>query len=337
MKITIDRMDDMHVHLREGSLLVNVLPYTARQCGRALVMPNLLEPVVDGAGVFAYRDRILDILATWDLDFTPLMTIKILPSTTKEMIVGAVKAGAIAGKVYPEGVTTNSSDGAKSMKALFPQFSAMQDAGMVLCLHGEDPGAFCLDREESFLHDLCDIVTVFPNLKVVLEHVTTAVAVQAIENYGDNVAGTITAHHLMLTLDDVIGGSLNPHAFCKPVAKRPSDRLALRKAATTSGKFFLGSDSAPHRREKKECSSGCAGVFTAPILAELLAEVFEEEGRLDQLEGFTSKAGGKFYGLPPATGTLTLEKTPQQVPDLYQGVVPMRAGQPLQWTCQYPR
>jgi dihydroorotase len=261
--ITIRRPDDWHVHLRDGELLTAVAPATARHFGRALVMPNLTPPVKTGADAMAYKERIL--AATEGSGFEPLMTIKLLPETTAEWIQEAKQAGVIAGKLYPQGVTTNSEDGWSEIEVLDPAFAAMEAAGMVLCLHGEAPDAFCLDREERFVRDVLPAIAgKFPRLRIVLEHVTTRVGVEMVREL-PNVAGTITVHHLLLTLDDVIGGALNPHHFCKPVAKRPEDREALVEAAIRSERFFLGTDSAPHLKENKECAAGCAGVYTSPV------------------------------------------------------------------------
>lgn len=327
--LTIRRPDDWHVHLRDGDLLAAVAPDTARDFARALVMPNLTPPVVTGADAAAYRERIL--AATGD-GFEPLMTIKVLPETTPEVVAGAKAAGVVAGKLYPQGVTTNSEDGWSEISALYPAFEAMQAHGLVLCLHGETPGVFSLDREAHFVTEtLSQLARDFPELKIVLEHVTTAVGVEAVERL-DNVAGTLTVHHLLLTLDDVIGGALNPHHFCKPVAKRPEDREALVRAALGSAKFFLGTDSAPHLREAKECAAGCAGVYTAPVAVALAAEVFDAHGRLEALEAFTSERGAQFYGVPLNAGSLTLTRAAAEVPAAVGGVVPMRAGGQVGWT-----
>jgi dihydroorotase len=319
--LTIRRPDDWHVHLRDGELLAAVGPDTARHFARALVMPNLTPPVVTGADASAYRERVLQ--ATAGSDFEPLMTIKVLPQTTAEVVREAKQAGVVAGKLYPQGVTTNSEDGWSEIEALYPAFEAMQEEGLVLCLHGETPGVFSLDRESHFVQEtLGELSRSFPRLKIVLEHVTTRVGVEAVQRLG-NVAGTITVHHLLLTLDDVIGGALNPHHFCKPVAKRPEDREALVEAALRSPKFFLGTDSAPHLRERKECAAGCAGVYTAPVAVALSAEVFDAHGALEHLEAFTSERGA---------ATLTLSRQATPVPADVGGVVPMRAGAQVAWS-----
>lgn len=346
--LRIRRPDDFHVHLRQGEMLRDVLPATALVFGRALVMPNTLPPVLTGDDARRYerviREAALQIGAT---GFQPLMTIKIVAATTPEAITDAKAKGVIAGKLYPEGVTTNSEDGVKDIGKLHPVFERMEAEGMVLCLHGEVPGAFCMDREALFVEEtLSFLAQAYPKLRIVLEHVTTSIGVYAVKNMPDTVAATITPHHLVLTLDDVVGDKLRPHHFCKPIAKTPKDREALILAATglARGKFFLGTDSAPHARDQKECASGCAGVFCAPVAMEVLAEVFEDYGALDQLEGFTSVFGARFYGLPLNDSHVNLVRQgdiPYRVPEYVdcgrseQGAVaPLRGGGTLRWLCQ---
>lgn len=330
--------DDFHVHLRQGELLDHVLAPTALIYGRALVMPNLTPPILTGADALAYRHRIQDgATALGATTFEPLMTIKLVGTTTPRTITEAKNAGVIAGKVYPEGVTTNSEDGVKNMTSLWPAFAQMETEGMVLCLHGETPGVFCMDRESHFLDTLDELANVFPKLRIVLEHVTTEDAVMMVEELPDTVAATITVHHLLLTLDDVVGDKLRPHHFCKPIAKREQDRRRLVVAATSgSPKFFLGTDSAPHLRDTKECASGCAGIYTSPVAMEVLAELFEREGRLERLEAFTSAFGARFYGLPLNERYVDLEKVdPYLVPERLPGdIVPFRAGENLHWLCK---
>mgnify|MGYP001558006132 FL=1 len=249
------------------------------------------------------------------------------------MIYAAKGAGAIAAKLYPVGMTTNSDDGISDILAMYPVFAAMERAGMVLCLHGEKPGVFTLDREGAFIPSLCEIVDAFPGLKIVLEHITTAESVRLIARMPATVAATITVHHLYLTLDDVIGGMLRPHAFCKPIAKRPEDRANLILAATSGDpKFFLGTDSAPHLCGKKECDGGCAGVWV-PHAMEALTAKFEEHGKLDRLGDFTSRFGAEHYGQPLNQGFLEMRREPEPwiVPDEISGIVPFLAGQKLNW------
>lgn len=326
--VTLRRPDDMHVHLREGQMLKNVAPYTAKQFGHALIMPNLSKPVLTGADVIRYRTEILHAAPS----LHPMMTIKLVPSTTPDTIIDAISAGAVAGKLYPEGVTTNSEDGVSDIKAMYPVFDAMQRHDMVLCLHGETPNAFCLDREEAFLHDLRDISKKFPYLRIVLEHVTTEAAVEVVK-HTSNVFATITAHHLLITLDDVIGGKLNVHNFCKPIAKRPSDRFSLLKVVFENDpKFFLGTDSAPHMKETKECASGCAGCYTAPLAIELVALAHEQAGvSLDRMSDFISRFGSRFYRFQQNSDSISLKRETWTVPLEYDGVVPFMAGQKLPW------
>lgn len=331
--ITIRQPDDMHLHVRQGELLKPMVQATARYFKRALIMPNTNPPVLTAEEAQAYRQTILEVSPP---GFEPLMTIKVVPDTTPEQIRAASHQGVAAAKLYPDGVTTGSANGVRDFKALATVFATMEEVGLVLCLHGEDPGldVFCLDREERFLETLQWILGSFPHLSVVMEHLSTAVAADMVAAYsGDNLAATVTAHHLEITLDDVIGDKLRPHHFCKPVAKRPSDRARLIQAVTEPGqtKFFLGTDSAPHLQDSKECDCGAAGVFTAPLALPLLAEIFEREDALDRMEQFTSINGARFYGLALNEGHTTLVREEWNVPSDYAGVVPLRAGQKMQW------
>lgn len=320
---------DAHCHLRDGKMLGLVVHYTAQQFPRAVVMPNTNPPILTGEDVWRYRREIKNCYA----EFEPLMTFQITDKTTPEIVAVTKNAGAIAGKVYPQGVTTNSHNGVTDFDALAPVLQEMQRQNMLLLLHGEDPDpkTFCLDREKEFLLTLHDLAEGFPELKIVLEHITTAGAVDAVMNY-PNVAATITAHHLVLTLNDVVGGLISPHNFCKPLAKRPEDRKALLNAATSGNpKFFGGTDSAPHLKSNKECSHGCAGCFTAPVALQLYAQVFEEQNALDRLEGFASKFGANFYGLPQSQKTIELIKEDWEVPPECCGIVPFMACKVLRW------
>ena len=334
--LRIRRPDDFHLHLRQGEMLRSVLPASGLHFARGLVMPNTDQPISDADMLSRYRSEILS-LNRWP--FKPLMTIKITGKTTYETVLQASEAGAVAGKLYPRGVTTNSADGVEDITELDQAFAAMASVGMMLCVHGEKPGAFCLDREEAFLRDILpQIASAFPRLRIVVEHVSTAAAVSWVRHHratsgNSTVAATITAHHLVLTLDDVVGDTLSPHNFCKPLAKRQEDRSALIEAATSGDPaFFLGTDSAPHARSDKESASGCAGVFTAPVALPVLAQVFEEADALNRLEQFTSVSGARFYNLPLNEGTFFLQRLPQQVPQEYNGVVPFLAGQQLGWS-----
>lgn len=306
MKLTIRRPDDMHVHLRDGDMLDQVLHHTQKNFARALVMPNLVPPILNAEDLSAYRERILKSCQRNTESFQPLMTFKVTQSTTPEMIGDLKLAGAAAGKLYPEGVTTNSENGVTDFEALYPVYEAMATNGVVLCIHGELPGTPSLEREVRFLPQLIKIARHFPNLKIVFEHISSFESVTAVAALPKNVAATITAHHLYLTLDDIIGGSLDCHSFCKPVAKTEEDRQALIRAATSGNpKFFLGSDSAPHSIEKKH-SEGCAGVFSAPVLLPALAQKFAEHDSLDRLDDFCGRFGADFYGLPLNTDSITL-------------------------------
>lgn len=329
----IRKIDDMHVHLRQGEMLESVLPYTAMQCERALVMPNLMPPILNANDVINYRMQIMEVLSnTKGKFFAPLMTFKIVPSTSAAEIDGLKQAGAIAGKLYPDGVTTNSQGGVSDFKALFPVYKAMEECGMVLCLHGEMPNAFSLDRETEFLSVLKDVALNFPKLRIVLEHATTKEAIECVKSLPTNVACTLTVHHMYLTLDDVIGGGLNPHAFCKPVAKRPKDRLAIIDAALSGNpKFFLGSDSAPHAISAKENACGAAGVYTAPVLVPALCQIFEDYGTITKLEPFTSQFAAEFYNLPLNQHTIEIVKESWKVPETCGSVKPFLAGQTLSW------
>ncbi len=338
-EIILRRLDDMHCHFRTGSLLSEVLPYTAYYAGRAIAMPNTRpRAILTGEDVVWYREeieRVLDSQIWIRPSFYPLMTIDVRDNTTPEMIVAAMRAGVVAGKVYPLGVTTNSEDGLRdfSSKGISETFRAMEDVGMLLLIHGEldKERTLVTKRERVFLPTLLGIAEKFPELQIVLEHVSTKVAVQTVRVL-ENVAATITAHHLMLTLNDVIGSGIQPHNGCMPMPKDFDDRDALIEAATSGNpKFFLGSDTAPHPKEKKECARGACGVYTAPILPELLAEIFEDAGKLDRLEDFTSRFGAEFYGLPLNEGYITLVKNEWVVPLQYGSVVPFRAGKEMKW------
>lgn len=338
-KITLRRFDDMHCHFRTGSLLAEVLPFTAQYASRGIAMPNTRpQAILTGNDVTCYRHEIQQVLRKRQNrpSFEPLMTVEVRDNTTPKMVIDAHHAGAVAGKVYPLGVTTNSDEGLRDFftKKISETFRAMQDVGMLLLIHGEldRQRTLVTEREEIFLPTLLTLTKKFPNLKIVLEHVSTKAAVKTVKQLGKNIAATITAHHLCLTLNDVIGYGIRPHHACMPIPKDFDDRDALIKAATSGNpKFFLGSDTAPHPREKKECAKGACGVYTAPLLPQLLAEIFEEVGHLNQLEDFTSRFGAEFYGLPLNKEHLTLVKKEWLVPEQAGSVVPFRAGTKLKW------
>ena len=334
--ITIRRLDDMHCHFRLHVILNIVLPYTAQYASRGIAMPNIRpNAILTGNDVIWYRNQITQSLND-RYPFEPLMTIEIRDNTTPQIVTGAHEAGAIAGKAYPLEVTTNSNEGLQDFfsSGISETFCTMQDIGMPLLLHGElgQRRTMVTGRELAFLPTLVKLTENFPKLKIVLEHLSTRVAVDTVLRLGNNVAATITAHHLCLTLNDVIGDGIQPHHCCMPIPKDYDDRDALIKAATSGNpKFFLGSDSAPHLRSRKECSKGSCGIFTAPVLPQVLAEVFEDADSLNRLEDFTSRFGAEFYGLPLNEGTITLSKSEQRVPDSIRGIVPFRAGTKLRW------
>jgi dihydroorotase len=331
--LTIRRPDDWHVHLRDGDMLKTVAPYTARQFARAIVMPNLAPPITTPEMANAYRDRIVAAAGT---SFTPLMTCYLTDSADPDEIARGFEEGAwIAAKLYPAGATTNSASGVTDIRNISAVLERMEKIGMVLCVHGEvtDPQVDVFDREAVFIDRVLEgVVRDFPGLKIVFEHITTADAADFVTDSGDNIAATVTPQHLIINRNAIFAGGLRPHAYCLPVAKREEHRLAVRKAATSgSAKFFLGTDSAPHTREAKESSCGCAGIFNAPFALESYATAFEEEGALDRFEAFASENGPRFYGLPLNEGTVTLELAEAQVPDRIEDLVPFHAGETLRW------
>lgn len=342
-EITITRPDDWHLHLRDGEVLWSVLPPSAARFGRALTMPNLKPPVTAVKMAAEYRERILAALPKGS-DFEPLMTLYLTDNTSPYEIDRAVESGFVkAVKYYPAGATTNSDAGVTSIKKVYPVLERMQKLGMVLCVHGEvvDPTVDIFDREAVFIEKvLLPLRKDFPELKIVLEHITTKQGVQFIiheERSHHPTAGTITAHHLLLNRNALFAGGIRPHHYCLPVLKREEHRQALLWAAT-SGRpgYFPGTDSAPHAKGTKETACGCAGCYTAHAAIELYTEVFEAAGALDMLEGFASHFGADFYGLPRNTGKITLVKEPWQVPMGYSigdnnSVIPLRAGEMVQW------
>ncbi len=337
--LTIRRPDDWHVHLRDGPMLELAVAATARQFARAIVMPNLVPPITTRAAAAAYHERILAALPD-ALDFTPLMTAYLTDTIDADEVAGGFEDGTFAAcKLYPAGATTNSDAGVTDIRRIHPVLERMQSIGMPLLVHGEvvHGEVDVFDREKVFIDSvLTPLVDRFPGLKVVLEHITTEEAVRFVETSPENVAATITAHHLHIDRNALFAGGLRPHAYCLPVAKRRRHRDALRGAAVSGNpRFFLGTDSAPHPRSEKESACGCAGIFTAPVALECYAQVFEEEDRLDRLEAFASEFGPRFYGLPPNEGNVTLEREDLSVPDVIrhadQVVVPFKAGERLRW------
>ena len=331
--LTIRRPDDWHVHLRDGEMLRKVAPYTAREFARAIVMPNLVPPVIRPEAAAAYRQR---IIAASGPDFTPLMTCYLTDETgPDELARGFEESLWVAAKLYPAGATTNSSSGVTDFRNIYPALERMQQIGMVLCVHGEvtDPNIDVFDREAVFIDRILSQLTRdFPALKIVLEHISTMEAVDFIAGGGGNLAATVTPQHLIINRNALFAGGLRPHAYCLPIAKREEHRLAVRRAATSGApNIFLGTDSAPHALEAKESACGCAGIFNSPFALESYATVFEEEAALDNLEGFASENGAVFYGLPLNEGTITLERAQTQVPNEIEGLVPFHAGETLPW------
>jgi dihydroorotase len=338
-KITITRPDDWHLHLRDGAALKAVLPDTARQFARAIVMPNLRPPVTTTELALAYRERILEALPA-GMKFEPLMTLYLTDNTSADEIVKAKASGLIHGvKLYPAGATTNSDSGVTSLDKCAEALAAMEKVGMPLLVHAEvtDSDIDVFDRELVFIErHMIPLLKKYPALKVVFEHITTKDAADFVALAPANVAATITAHHLLMNRNDMFKGGIQPHHYCLPVLKRETHRVALVKAAASgSAKFFLGTDSAPHARHTKEAACGCAGMYTARTAMELYAEAFESVHALDKLEAFASFNGADFYGLPRNTEQITLVKESWKVPGSlpYDGdvLVPLRAGQMVHW------
>ena len=338
-QIRLTRPDDWHLHLRDVPVLKDVVGFTARQCARAIVMPNLQPPVTTTTQAARYRDRILAALPAGSA-FEPLMTLYLTDNTPGAEIRTARDSGFVhAVKLYPAGATTNSDAGVTDLGRCAGALETMEELGVPLLIHGEvtDPGTDIFDREARFIEQrLIPLTARYPGLRVVFEHVTTRTAVEFVRAAPPNVAATITAHHLLLNRNDLLAGGLRPHHYCLPVLKREEDRAALVAAATSGNpKFFLGTDSAPHARGAKEAACGCAGSFTAFAALELYAEAFDQAGRLDRLEGFASHFGPDFYGLPRNTDTVTLRRRTWSVPTDYpfgdERIVPLRAGGEIHW------
>ena len=342
--LTLIRPDDWHLHLRDGAVLKAVVGDTARQFGRAIIMPNLKPPVVNADLAGAYRGRIMAALAGAGVEpgaFTPLMTLYLTDNTSADEITRAVESGFVHGvKLYPAGATTNSDAGVTDLFGRCgPALEAMQKHGLPLLVHGEvtDPAIDLFDREAVFIDRvMIPLRRAFPALKVVFEHLTTKNGVDYVTDAEGPVGATITAHHLLYNRNAIFQGGIRPHWYCLPVLKRETHRLALVEAATSgNARFFLGTDSAPHPRGLKEQACGCAGCYTALHAMELYATAFDSVGRLDALEGFASRHGPAFYGLPLNQGTITLERStyaiPQELPLGDSTVVPLAAGESLPW------
>lgn len=340
MQITLTRPDDWHLHLRDGEALLPLVAHTARQFARAIVMPNLKPPVTTVAQAEAYRERIVAALPAGAV-FTPLMTLYLTDNTPAAAIAKAAASGFVkAVKLYPAGATTNSDAGLSAIEKADEALAEMERLGLPLLVHGEvtDPQVDLFDREKVFIDTVLRPLTQrFPRLKVVMEHITTADAVEFVKNSPSTVAATITAHHLLYNRNAIFQGGVRPHWYCLPVLKRETHRAALVAAAISGNpKFFLGTDSAPHARMSKEAACGCAGCYTAYAAIELYAEAFEQAGALDKLEAFASFNGPDWYGLPRNTETITLVKEAWLVPASYpylsdDSLVPLRAGETLSW------
>lgn len=337
-KLTLTRPDDWHLHVRDGGILTDVVPATAACFGRAIIMPNLVPPVTTAADAIAYRERIL--AAAKGTAFEPLMTLYLTESMTPETIREAKAAGVVAAKLYPAGATTNSDSGVKDIRNIYPVLEAMADCGMLLLVHGEvtDADIDIFDREKVFLERvLTPTLEAFPNLKVVLEHITTADSAEFVQQHtGDNLAATLTPQHLMYNRNHMLVGGIRPHLYCLPILKRNRHQKALRDAVASGDKrFFLGTDSAPHAKDRKEAACGCAGCYSAYGAIGLYADIFEELGILDKLEAFASFNGPDFYGLPRNTDTITLVREPWTMPaelPLADGtIVPLKAGETVHW------
>ena len=337
--LTIRRPDDWHLHFRDGATMRAVVPHTARQFARAIVMPNLAPPVTTSALASAYRERILAAVPS-GVGFTPLMTAYLTDQTDADDLAAGFADGILtAAKLYPAGATTNSAHGVTDIANIEKVLERMAQIGMPLCVHGEVTHADIdiFDREAVFIDRiLAPLVDRMPELKVIFEHITTKQAAEFVDAASPNVGATITPQHLHINRNAILVGGIRPHMFCLPVAKREEHRLALRKAATGgSAKYFLGTDSAPHHRHAKESDCGCAGIFNAPFALESYVTVFDEESALDRFEGFASLNGPKFYGLPVNEETVTLEKAPVDVPAEVDGgeaeIVPFHAGETLSW------
>lgn len=340
-RLTLTTPDDWHIHLRDGDVLSHTVADCARSFRRAIVMPNLVPPVTNAEEALAYGSRIKAQVPA-GVNFEPLMVLYLTDQTSPATIRAAKQAGVIACKLYPAGATTNSASGVTAIEHIYPALEAMAEVGMLLLVHGEvtESAIDIFDREAVFIERTLEpLLRRFPGLKVVFEHITTAQAVEFVQASHANLGATITAHHLLFNRNHMLVGGIRPHYFCLPILKRSSHQTALIEAATQGpSRFFLGTDSAPHARHKKEAACGCAGAYTAYSALELYAEAFERAGKLAQLEAFASFNGPDFYGLPRNTGQVTLLKQdwqlPAQLPFGTEQVIPLMAGETLHWRLQ---
>ena len=336
--LTLTRPDDWHLHLRDGAILQQVVAASARRFGRAIVMPNLTPPVTTAAMARDYRSRIL----AWrpaGSGFEPLMVLYLTDNTTPEMIREAAEKGVIACKLYPAGATTNSDSGVTDIRHIQGALETMAECGLLLLVHGEVTRAEIdiFDREKAFMDEVLEpLLQRLPQLKVVMEHITTADAAQFVKDHDHNLGATITPQHLLFNRNDLLVGGIRPHFYCLPILKRSRHQQALQDVAISGDpRFFLGTDSAPHTRDRKESACGCAGCYSAFAAIEFYAEFFEQAGALDRLEGFASHHGADFYGLPRNTDTITLVREPWEIPELLHEdqdpIVPLNAGGTLNW------
>ena len=339
MKLTITQPDDWHLHVRDGDVLKDIVPFTARHFARAIIMPNLTPPSIDTEQALAYRQRILDIVPD-DYNFEPLMTLYLTNNTPADEIKRAKESRHIhAVKLYPAGATTNSDAGVTDIKNCYSVLEAMQNLGMPLLVHGEvvDPNIDVFDREKIFIDRvLSPVKKDFPELKIVFEHITTKDAADFVLSEDKFIAATITPQHLLYNRNAIFKGGIRPHYYCLPILKREVHREALIKVATSgSHKFFLGTDSAPHSQDRKESACGCAGIFSAPLAIELYTRIFDENNALDKLEAFASFNGADFYDLPRNSGTITLERKAWTVAKDYpfgnERIIPLHAGETENW------
>jgi len=330
MRLTLQSPLDMHLHLRDDEMLKTTAPLSAEYFCGAIIMPNLLPPVTTKESLLSYKERIMNSIG--DQNFTPYMTLFFKPDYSREFLEN-IREDLTAIKLYPAGITTNSEGGLSGfdVEELSPVLTAMSELDIPLCIHGETNG-FVMDREAEFVPIYEKLAANFPDLKIIMEHITTKASVEALERY-DNLYATITLHHLYITLDDVAGGMLRPHLFCKPIAKRYEDREALLNVALNAHpKVMFGSDSAPHPQDAKECPGCAAGVFTAPIALQALAQLFQRENKLDNLQPFINDNACRIYSIKPPSKTVVLEKRSFCVPDKYGDIVPMFAGEDLEWS-----
>jgi len=336
--LTLTAPDDWHIHLRDNQALATTANHAAQSFERAIIMPNLVPPVVTAEQALAYKARIQAALSPGN-NLTPLMVLYLTDKTSATDIQAASAAGVVACKLYPAGATTNSDSGVTDIHLIYPTLEAMQEHGLALLIHGEvtDGDVDIFDREATFIErTLKPLSRDFPHLKIVLEHITTAQAAEFVGSAPAHVAATITAHHLLFNRNHMLAGGIRPHYYCLPILKRQTHQKELLAAATSgSPKFFLGTDSAPHAKNRKEAACGCAGSYTAPIALELYAEAFDSQGCIDKLEAFASFYGADFYGLPRNTHSITLRREPWTVPEFFtfgdETLIPVKAGETLNW------